>query len=993
MAMTLSSLPMELQALVTLCDQNRKAEAGELFSGLKPQSFSDDEYQEAFLYLKQYAKEAGSGGFPSWADLLIDTKLSRGIRKRLRRESLNIESATEPTYLAKNLLSLAEVREMARITQRAVNELQQATESADPKAFTDKYKALFANVNESLVDISQSITSIGSGSERTRDLLEKILDKESMPYIPTGFSAFDSSSRGINLGALAIFAGKSGTGKSLLAGQMVRNMALAGFRVCMIGLEMTEVELMQRELARQMQTNLTKIVNTEDMTNPMRDEIRLGYDKLDKTLHEVNGCIDFFSPEEDMTIEQLLYAVKPQEYHAIFIDYVGLLGGLDGADQWKTMKNATRFGKMFAKRNNCVVSLLAQLTDEGSLRQSKAMKDDANNMWTWSLNDQERSEGILSIRQEKNRNGPMEPFRLKVDWATMTVTDEGHTGDLDRAVYKLGSGEGDRRNTWVTADVDFMRTEVPIYRIHDLHDADYWIDPVKGPCTAWVEMQKLGYIDSERIYGKSTYYNRNKDDNPVGNYIVPHNLRGDNYPADEDGRPLYDKHEKSYKTPEEREALGFKGLSKPEKDELLKTREFDDTPDEDFDEDEVEEEEVTATYTTNTEADTIAYDPEGVVRHPAACKHVTHNSYPYQNMDETDDEYRARVDHYYANPYIGTYYEPALGNYYRYQRLLAKGDYVDVPKHIFANLREFPAGVIEKMKRKLAPKTYGDLGVPTKLLTRFTYCIDSGKLSGTNITEVDPIRLPVRFSYNSKFENGFVTISSVEGLRHLFGVKWLEPSDMVSLERSGVTPEYINNADEEVVDESPVELPTVPLFEDDKEDELDDSTPIEHEPTPEEIEQEAKRRAAITPMFVPAPYDPDADDEEDEFDEDIAPAVESVFETLRKYREDKSSLPDLTNPKKRYADQWDSIPDNVKKGWNTLIKASTVRDIVVGAGDLGQFLDEPITRFIDKSTGKPLSYSTPLTMPMTLKDKDTGDVETVNKVVELLALFGLRFVY
>lgn len=168
---------------------------------------------------------------------------------------------------------------------------------------------------------------------------------------------------------------------------------------------------------------------------------------------------------------------------------------------------------------------------------------------------------------------------------------------------------------------------------------------------------------------------------------------------------------------------------------------------------------------------------------------------------------------------------------------------------------------------------------------------------------------------------------------------------------------------------------------------------MKHEPTPEEIEQEAKTRAAITPMFVPAPYDPDEDDEEDEFDDDAEPVVESVFETLRKYREDKSSLPDLVNPKKRYADQWDSIPDSVKKGWRTLITASTVRDIVVGASDLGQFLDEPITRFIDKSTGKPLSYSTQLTMPMTLKDKDTGDVETVNKVVELLALFGLRFVY
>lgn len=62
-----------------------------------------------------------------------------------------------------------------------------------------------------------------------------------------------------------LVAGQTGGGKSILSGQIAKNAALAGYNTCIVPLEMTSIEMMQRELARVSQTDMTTILSPKTM--------------------------------------------------------------------------------------------------------------------------------------------------------------------------------------------------------------------------------------------------------------------------------------------------------------------------------------------------------------------------------------------------------------------------------------------------------------------------------------------------------------------------------------------------------------------------------------------------------------------------------------------------------------------------------------------------------------------------------------------------------
>ena len=128
------------------------------------------------------------------------------------------------------------------------------------------------------------------------------------------------------------------------------------------------------------------------------------------------------APQGDVKIKELLYTLKPYNYDVILIDYVGLLGGVDGERQWQELSAAVRFGKRFAQSNGCVVIFLAQLSEENKIRYSQGMKEHAGNMWTW-VYDPETGPNIIEVDQQKARNQQAFSFPLYIDFDIMEVRD------------------------------------------------------------------------------------------------------------------------------------------------------------------------------------------------------------------------------------------------------------------------------------------------------------------------------------------------------------------------------------------------------------------------------------------------------------------------------------------------------------------------------------------------------------------------------------------
>ena len=126
----------------------------------------------------------------------------------------------------------------------------------------------------------------------------------------------------------------------------------------------------------------------------------------------------------------------------VFIDYVGLLKGMDGEDQWRQLGRSAREAKLWAEKHQKIVVLLAQLSDDGVIRYSRAIREHSDNAWFWTCSEEDRKEGLITVKQAKARNQRAFDMVLEADFAHMSITDshrvpEDESEEEDTNVVKL----------------------------------------------------------------------------------------------------------------------------------------------------------------------------------------------------------------------------------------------------------------------------------------------------------------------------------------------------------------------------------------------------------------------------------------------------------------------------------------------------------------------------------------------------------------------------
>lgn len=221
---------------------------------------------------------------------------------------------------------------------------------------------------------------------------------------------------------------------SLMALSMVKHMALAGFKVCLVSLEMNEYELLERRVSSVTGVPITLLRQPESLSEQEKEAIVKQFEKHQAEVLAVNGAEDYKCRLNDLTIEELLYGLKPYGYDVIVVDYLGLLKGVDGDDQWRRLSEAARFCKIFAEENNINVIALAQLSKDGEIRYSKGILEHANNSFSWVTDKKSKEQGIIEVEQKKNRTGETANFFLDVDFTCMTMKDLSDSSKKDRFV-------------------------------------------------------------------------------------------------------------------------------------------------------------------------------------------------------------------------------------------------------------------------------------------------------------------------------------------------------------------------------------------------------------------------------------------------------------------------------------------------------------------------------------------------------------------------------
>ena len=248
------------------------------------------------------------------------------------------------------------------------------------------------------------------------------LSPDLRPMVPTPWRGWDRAATTPRAGELIVIAGRPGTGKTTLAGNIADDAAANGKTVAFFSLEMGAEELVDRFAARRAGRN--GLGNDSRANAAVVAEIqKIG---RQKNLH-------IYEAEDALGIAQIeakcrLLAASPGGLGAVFVDYLQLVGPpaeTKREPREQQVAAMSRRFKLLARAIDAPVFLLAQLNRESEkeerrprlsdLRESGSIEQDADRVWflyrpkptpTEPLAAEDAGEIEVALYQCKCRNGP-----------------------------------------------------------------------------------------------------------------------------------------------------------------------------------------------------------------------------------------------------------------------------------------------------------------------------------------------------------------------------------------------------------------------------------------------------------------------------------------------------------------------------------------------------------------------------------------------------------
>ncbi|MGW3910566.1 replicative DNA helicase [Streptomyces sp. NPDC005070] len=271
-------------------------------------------------------------------------------------------------------------------------------------------------VEQQLTEIVAGVPGVHEAPPAVGDLyldfiadLEEIQDgkKTGLTY---GFADLDALTSGMQPGNVTVIAAQSGVGKSTLALNCAVAAAKTGAKVMFSSLEMSATELMQKIVAAEGKVALHHLTHQGGLTPSGWETVqRLGVD-LFKTLP-----LRVYQPEGAALGDigsAARACVRGDGLDLLVVDYIQLVEVEHGRNTTREQAIAavSRGLKNLSVQLHCHVIALSQLNDDGLMRESRAIKNDASVVIKVVRPDAEDKEsaraGEADLVVEKNRFGP-----------------------------------------------------------------------------------------------------------------------------------------------------------------------------------------------------------------------------------------------------------------------------------------------------------------------------------------------------------------------------------------------------------------------------------------------------------------------------------------------------------------------------------------------------------------------------------------------------------
>lgn len=410
----LASPKVELAVLRGMCHKDKKV-AGKLLANIDDSYFYSEESKEVYQSILRLRRENGDS--PSYRLLIEDPEISTDARSHMRDSVSSIQTVEEAERASKLLNKYRQTRGLFNLSAYIAQQLKEAKLDIDG---TLQKAATAVNVIRSKKSTDESFLHFGKNNNSLKMVKAILFEDNSEEIIPTGIEAFDEVSGGLSRGSLFTIGATSGGGKSVMASALAVNMASMGYKVLLVPLEMSKREMTARIMANVTKTNLTKILRQQFSGN----DKNLLMKRFKRWLTKVNnkgGRYTIFKPDEDMNIEEIMASIAAYDTDVVIIDYISLLKGVDGDDQWLQLGATARYAKINAENNNRVNILLCQVGDDGKVRYARSISEHSSNSWVWTATKESKETGITKIEQPKSRNSLSFPFEVQFDYATMRV--------------------------------------------------------------------------------------------------------------------------------------------------------------------------------------------------------------------------------------------------------------------------------------------------------------------------------------------------------------------------------------------------------------------------------------------------------------------------------------------------------------------------------------------------------------------------------------------
>jgi len=409
------SIKSELKAIITICDGSEVAKSI-LLGFLREDHFGHEDIRKVFRRIRNLLSKGKL--IPKVSTLAEDAVLPESARVMLRTSKKKKYRITTEKD-AKTLIDILENYRKFRTIKHSLIKSSDivSKEAVDPDALIRLWEDTLMKAKSASSE--DDILHIGN-RDNADDVVKKIIEGEVVPCIPTGIKQFDSINGGFKRSSLVVIGANTSGGKSAMAIQLLINMYLSGFSVVLVSLEMDREQVLTRILS-----NISGVdslnISLNKLTKADKQRIITSWNSFQK-FGKRNDCkYTIYTPSEDLYIRDILFRLKPYNYDVFVIDYASLLKQ-ERDEQWKSLAESTRYGKLFAKDTNSVVVILAQVNDEERIRYSRAIKENCDNMWSWNYNPMGEN-NIITVNQQKARNQKVFPFTLVADFDKMIIRD------------------------------------------------------------------------------------------------------------------------------------------------------------------------------------------------------------------------------------------------------------------------------------------------------------------------------------------------------------------------------------------------------------------------------------------------------------------------------------------------------------------------------------------------------------------------------------------